>query len=82
MRSAWVAHAFIQACLDNLSEASSLPGLPHPLLAGQYSSSLFLGGPPQNLLQFVPIFPALWWLQNWTQGARCGLQSAKSQLVP
>lgn len=82
MRSAWFAHAFIQACLENLTEASSFPGFPHPLLAGQCSSPLLLGGSPQTLPHFVPTFPVLWWVQNWTQGARCGLQSAKSQLVP
>lgn len=34
-KPAWVAHAFIQACLENLPEASSFPGLPRPLLAAQ-----------------------------------------------
>lgn len=73
---------FYPGLLESLPEASSFPGLPVPLLAGQHSSSLFPGGPPQNLLQFFHIFPVLWWVQNWTHGARCGLQSAKSQLKP
>lgn len=64
-----------------LPEPVSSPGcatpVPQPLLAGHVLQPL--GGPPQNLLQFVNIFPVLAGadVQNWTQYSRCGLPSAK-----